>query len=140
MALYLPKLDFFKYSSETMRNRVAECGPKRLALPAAEPPNTTTFFDPQNSVVVVNTHPNTVDISLQDFHSLVCCEKSIENTHILYTELYSKWTGRVTHQFVILELQLDNRPTVWVKLEQTLAYLRYAIAHFGVAPAYDKVR
>lgn len=136
---YLPKLDFFKDSSGPVRDREGQSRTKLLALPSAEASHTTSFPDSPGPVVVLDPSPDTLELRLQDFYSLICCDKSIESTRILSTELYSEWTGRVIHQFVILELHREGRAKVWAKLERTLAYFRHAITHLGFAPASDKV-
>lgn len=81
-------------------------------------------------------------ISLHDLFDVINRHRSLQHARILQADSYQKSNGRVTHRFIVLELERDGRERIWLRVDrrrdQNEGMLNF-LARGAISPANDQV-
>lgn len=88
--------------------------------------------------------PNQLDptISLSSLLDVIARHRSLQDARIVRADSYQKFTGRVVHRFIILELERDERQKIWLRIDrrrdESTSLLSF-ITNRATAPSDDRV-
>lgn len=88
--------------------------------------------------------PNQLDptISLSSLLEVIARHRSLQDARIIRADSYQKFNGRVVHRFIILELERDERQTIWLRIDrrrdESKGILDF-VANGATAPSDDRV-
>lgn len=81
-------------------------------------------------------------IPLHDLFHVINRHRSLQHARILQADSYKQWNGRVTHRFIVLELERDGREKIWLRIDRGRdpngGFLHF-FTHAGTAIANDEV-
>lgn len=81
-------------------------------------------------------------VTLRALLDVINRHPSLQRARIVRADSYQKFTGRVTHRFIILELQREGRQTIWLRIDRERASDRSVlnfVANKGTSLANDRV-
>jgi hypothetical protein len=82
-------------------------------------------------------------LTLAELCSYVDAHRPLQLAKILSTECYAEDAGGVLHRFLVIELRLPGRETIWLRLDRKMAnnvsFWKFLMAS-GETPANDVVR
>lgn len=82
-------------------------------------------------------------MKLDELVTLIRSQRSLQHADILSTEGYKQTHNGVLHRFLLLELQREKKPVVWLRIDRradpNIDRISLLLAG-GKAPAHDTVR
>lgn len=81
-------------------------------------------------------------IPLSSLLDVISRHRSLQHARIVQADSYHKFNGRVVHRFIVLELERDDRQTIWLRIDrrrdESLGLLSF-VANRAKAQSDDRV-